>query len=84
MTLKRRIYDFVVGPVFPSVRLAIWAVQVPPAIVMSALNSSVSYLVFLSLAALIESALTDVVEAWKFEEERDDDGDEPSQQIIGD
>ena len=83
-TTKRRIYDFVVGPKFPTVRLVIWAVQVPPAIVYTALAQSVTYVVFLSLAALIESSLTDVVEAWKFEEERDNDGDEPSGKVIGD
>lgn len=43
-------------------RLTAWAVQVPIAIV-TGLKQSVAYLVFLSLAALIESAGTDYDQA---------------------
>lgn len=47
---------------FHALRVAIWAVQVPLAI-FTALKGSVAYLVFLSLAALIESAGTDLDQA---------------------
>lgn len=40
------------------IRVLIWAVQIPVALATS-LKTSVAYLVFLSLAALIESSLTD-------------------------
>lgn len=43
-------------------RVVVWSVQVPPAI-FTALKGSVAYLVFLSLAALIESAGTDLDQA---------------------
>lgn len=43
---------------FHLLRLLVWAVQVPIALSTS-LKSNVPYLVFLSIAALIESALTD-------------------------
>jgi hypothetical protein len=68
MPMRRWIYDFVTGPRFGAYRLAAWVVQIPIAITTS-LQSSVAYLVFLSLAALVESALTDVIEGWKFTEE---------------
>lgn len=44
---------------FHLVRLMVWLVQIPVAI-FTPLKESISYLVFLSLAALVESALTDV------------------------
>jgi hypothetical protein len=47
---------------FHAIRVGIWAVQVPPAAV-TALKGSTVYLVFLSLAALIESAGTDLDQA---------------------
>lgn len=68
--LKHRIYRIVTGPRFPLVRLVFWLSQAPPAVIYTWLAESVRYLVVLSLAALIESALTDVVEAWKFTEEQ--------------
>lgn len=43
---------------FHLLRLLIWAVQVPLALSTN-LKNNVPYLVFLSIAALIESALTD-------------------------
>lgn len=70
--LRRRIYLIVTGPRFPTVRLLFWVAQIPPAVLVTWLSTSVRYLVALSLAALIESAGTDVVEAWKFSEESDD------------
>lgn len=47
---------------FHLIRVLVWSVQVPPAI-FTALKGSVAYLVFLSLAALIESAGTDLDQA---------------------
>lgn len=47
---------------FHILRLFVWTIQIPLAIV-TPLKESVSYLVFLSLAALVESALTDVDQA---------------------
>jgi hypothetical protein len=63
--LKVRTYAFLSSPRFPTIRLCVYLVQVPPAVVFTWLASSVQYLVFLSLAALIESALTDVVATWE-------------------
>lgn len=37
-----------------------WVIQIPPAITVKSIRESVPYLVFLSLAALVESAATDV------------------------
>jgi hypothetical protein len=37
-----------------------WILQIPPAVLIPSIRSSVPYLVFLSLAALVESAATDV------------------------
>jgi hypothetical protein len=73
--LRRSLYYLVTGPRFPSIRALVWAVQIPLAIA-TPLKESVVYLVFLSLAALVESALTDAIEGWKFVKEDDDDGDD--------
>jgi len=54
---------------FHLLRLVAWAVQVPVAIA-TPLKQSVAYLVFLSLAALIESAGTDYDQA-RQDEKRD-------------
>jgi hypothetical protein len=53
---------------FHAFRLTIWAIQVPPA-AFTALKGSLTYLVFLSLAALIESAGTDLDQAIRDEKE---------------
>lgn len=45
---------------FHFARLVFWVVQIPPAVLVPGIRSSVPYLVFLSLAALVESAATDV------------------------
>jgi hypothetical protein len=45
---------------FHTMRLSFWIVQIPFAVTIPAIRSSVPYLVFLSLAALVESAATDV------------------------
>lgn len=45
---------------FHSLRLAFWVIQIPPAIAIQSIRESVPYLVFLSLAALVESSATDV------------------------
>jgi hypothetical protein len=52
---------------FHTFRLAAWSVQVPVALVTE-LKTSVSYLVFLSLAALIESSYTDLDQTIKDEQ----------------
>lgn len=53
---------------FHGLRLSIWIVQIPVA-VLTPLKSSIEYLVFLSLAALVESAGTDYDQARKDEKE---------------
>ena len=45
---------------FHTARLGFWILQIPFAVSIPAIRSSVPYLVFLSLAALVESAATDV------------------------
>jgi hypothetical protein len=45
---------------FHTLRLIFWSVQVPFAVSIPVIRNSVPYLVFLSLAALVESAVTDV------------------------
>ncbi len=47
---------------FHFLRMIAWLVQIPIAIV-TPLKESISYLVFLSLAALVESSLTDYDQA---------------------
>ncbi len=56
---------------FHWLRLVTWLAQIPLA-VATPLKGSVTYLVFLSLAALVESAGTDVYTAWKDRRDRDD------------
>jgi hypothetical protein len=51
---------------FHALRVFVWSIQVPIAIATT-LKGSVTYLVFLSLAALIESAGTDLDQAIKDE-----------------
>lgn len=55
---------------FHWLRLIVWTVQIPVA-VATPLKSSVVYLVFLSLAALVESAGTDVYTAWRAKHDDD-------------
>jgi hypothetical protein len=53
--------------IFHTIRLMLWACQIPIAL-LTDLKTSVAYLVFLSIAALVESAGTDVDKAlqdWK-------------------
>lgn len=45
---------------FHTIRLIFWILQIVPAVTIPAIRSSVPYLVFLSLAALVESSATDV------------------------
>jgi hypothetical protein len=45
---------------FHFARLVFWLVRIPPAVAVPAIRESVPYLVFLSLAALVESSATDV------------------------
>lgn len=55
---------------FHAGRLALWTAQLPLALVLlPSLQSSLRYLVFLSIAALIESALTDWLQARQAERE---------------
>ena len=50
-------------------RLVVWLIQIPIAIT-TPLKTSVVYLVFLSIAALVESAATDVDQARQDEKRR--------------
>ncbi len=47
---------------FHAFRLGVWLLQIPLALLTS-LKTSISYLVFLSVAALVESAITDYDQA---------------------
>jgi hypothetical protein len=57
---------------FHGLRLIAWTVQVPMAIFTS-LKGSVAYLVFLSLAALMESAFTDYDQARQKDKEHEEE-----------
>ncbi len=46
-----------------AVRVTLWSVMIPIAI-FTGLKSSISFLTFISLAALVESSLTDLEQAW--------------------
>lgn len=61
---------------FHLIRLAAWLIQIPVAI-LTPLQSSVPYLVFLSLAALVESAGTDYDQARQAEKEKRTPVDSP-------
>ena len=63
---------------FHSLRLAFWVIQIPPAVAVPAIRESVPYLVFLSLAALVESAATDVDNARAAEKRGEETLIEPS------
>lgn len=56
---------------FHALRLALWSIQIPIAIT-TPLKSSVVYLVFLSIAALVESAGTDFDQARRDEKLKED------------
>lgn len=56
---------------FHVIRLVLWTAQIPIALTTD-LKKSVAYLVFLSIAALVESAGTDVYQAFR---DRDSDDD---------
>ena len=60
---------FVTRKRFHLMRTVAWAVQVPIALATD-LKTSVAYLVFLSIAALIESSATDLDQALKDERDR--------------
>jgi len=59
----------------------VWVLQIPLVVAMPTIAAAVMYVTILSIAAGIESALTDWVEAWKFvaeiSPELDDDKCEP-------
>lgn len=63
------LYRVVTGPRWPGVRLLIWIAQIPIVALRPTLADKIMYVVQLSIAAGIESAMTDWVEAWKFVEE---------------
>jgi hypothetical protein len=46
--------------------LLIWMLQIPLVVAKPSIAAAVMYVTILSIAAGIESALTDVVEGWKF------------------
>lgn len=57
---------------FHRFRLATWTAQIPIVFVWKPeLKHSIGYLVFLSIAALIESAITDVYQAWEKEKTKE-------------
>jgi hypothetical protein len=53
---------------FHAARLALWTVQIPVAL-FTQLKSSIAYLCFLSIAALIESSFTDFDQARQADKE---------------
>lgn len=63
------LYRAVTGPLFPAVRLAIWMLQIPLVVAMPSVAAAVMYVTILSIAAGVESSLTDYVEALKFQED---------------
>lgn len=65
------VYRIVTGPTFHAVRLAVWTLQIPLVLIRPTLATLVMYVTVLSIAAGIESSLTDVVEGWKFVAESD-------------
>ncbi len=58
---------------FHTLRLGFWLGQIPFAVGIPAIRASVPYLVFLSLAALVESAATDVDNARAAERRGEED-----------
>lgn len=58
---------------FHTLRLMFWVIQIPPAVLIPTIRESVPYLVFLSLAALVESAATDVDSARAAERSGEED-----------
>lgn len=65
---------------FHSVRLFVWIGQLPLALLLfPGLQNSLAYLVFVSIAALIEGALTDVCQAWEKKLEARKAGKEPGE-----
>jgi hypothetical protein len=56
--------------VCPAIRLLIWTLQIPLVIAMPNVAAAVMYVTILSIAAGIESALTDWIEALKFKEDK--------------
>jgi hypothetical protein len=55
---------------FHTLRLAAWTIQVPIALLTN-LKNSVPYIIFLSLAALIESSYTDLDQTVQLEGKQD-------------
>lgn len=70
------LYRIVTGPAFPAFRLLIWTLQIPLVVAMPNIAAAVMYVTILSIAAGIESALTDVVEGWKWVAEESPELDE--------
>ncbi len=58
---------------FHTARLIFWICQIPPALLVQSIRESVPYLVFLSLAALVESSATDVDSARAAERRGEED-----------
>lgn len=63
--LRERLYSVLTGPWFPGVRLLAWCLLVPAVMIWAWLKESVTFLVIISIAAGIESALTDVIDGAK-------------------
>jgi hypothetical protein len=60
------VYRIATGPRFHGCRLIVWIAQLPVVVARPTLAQLVMYVTILSIAAGIESALTDWVEGWKF------------------
>ena len=59
------LYRAATGPMFPAVRLIVWTLQIPLVVALTNVAAAVMYVTILSIAAGIESPLTDSVEGWK-------------------
>lgn len=67
------IYRVVTGPYFGGARVVVWLGQIPLVMIQPDLASKVMYVTILSIAANVESAITDWIEGWKFVAEEYDD-----------
>lgn len=61
--IARTALDVFRSPIFQVVKLAVWVILTPFA-VMTSLKESISFLTLISVLALVESASTDVIEAF--------------------
>ena len=71
------LYRAVTGPVFPAIRLVVWTLQIPLVVAIPSIAAAVIYVTILLIAAGVESAFTDWVEALKFQQEELPRGEPP-------